>query len=180
MIVFRASAQPPYRDAKGRFKKARDAMFDERASVITRQARRFQDYARNEAPGKGRYRHGLKTVIERRGNSLGFALEAPEPLTTFITRGTKPHVIRARRARALRFFWPKVGMTTFVPKSGGFRTHVRGGALWIGKGYVDHPGTKKNPFIGRAFRRWLPGARRDMRRVSDRFVRELDGKAKVI
>lgn len=181
MIGLQVKTNPKYRDVKGRFAIATEAQKRANRGYVERQAQRYQDIVREEAPRKsGKLRASLKTHVFTRGNLIGFDLEAPEPLTTFIVKGTKPHIIRARQARALRFYWPKVGMTTFVPKKGGFRTHVRGGALWIGKGYVEHPGTKANPFIGRAFRRWLPGARADMEQVAKTFVRVMDGQSRTI
>lgn len=46
----------------------------------------------------------------------------------FITKGTRPHVIRARRAAALHFYWHKVGRE-----------------VWFKK--VHHPGTHAYPFL---------------------------------
>lgn len=53
------------------------------------------------------------------------------PYAGFVMYGTRPHVIRARRARALRFFWPKIGRVVFFKS-------------------VNHPGTKANRFLERA------------------------------
>lgn len=41
----------------------------------------------------------------------------------FLDKGTKPHEIRAKRAKVLAFFWPKVGSMVFTRR-------------------VSHPGTK--------------------------------------
>lgn len=71
----------------------------------------------------------------------------------WLHEGTRPHRIAAVNARALAFNWPKVGALTFVPRAGGQRTGYRpDGTFVIGKGYVDHPGTRPVPFL------WL-GAR---------------------
>jgi hypothetical protein len=62
--------------------------------------------------------------------------------------GTKPHIIRAVHARALAFDWPKVGGKTLVPiRPMGFTGHTRLGVFIIGKGYVNHPGTRARPFL---------------------------------
>ena len=44
--------------------------------------------------------------------------------------GTRPHIIVARRARALRFYWPVVGKVVY-------------------RRSVMHPGTAANPFLTR-------------------------------
>lgn len=46
----------------------------------------------------------------------------------FITKGTKPHVIRARNAAALHFYWKKAGRDVFFKQ-------------------VHHPGTISYPFM---------------------------------
>lgn len=61
--------------------------------------------------------------------------------------GTPAHVIAARRRPALVFFWPKVGKVTVVPSPGTGRTYHRGDTFVIGKGHVNHPGTKPNRFL---------------------------------
>ena len=68
----------------------------------------------------------------------------------FIEFGTKPHEIRPKNKKALKFYYGRVQATAFVPAAGGFKTHFSGGNLWIGKGKVDHPGTKENPAIREA------------------------------
>lgn len=90
-----------------------------------------------------------KVVIGRVGTNVNYAW--------FVHEGTKPHKIKAKDAGALRFYWPKVGAVTVVPK----KTKV---GRWsgylgkdkkiflIGKGYVDHPGTKGRPFLRTALR----------------------------
>lgn len=170
-LLFQLRSIPPFRDKRGRFQAAEAALNRERQAVIASEARRFLRYAREEAPGR-RYPRQLDVATFMQGTHLGFHLTGPEPLSTFILKGTRPHRIAPRRARALRFFWPRIGAAAVVPRQAGFRTHFRGGVLWIGKGYVNHPGTRPNRFVGRAFRRWLPGARKVLRRLSDAFVRE--------
>jgi hypothetical protein len=97
----------------------------------------------------------------------------PEPLATFIIEGTKAHQIAAKQANALFFYWPKIGRNVMVPKGGGFKTHLRGNTLWVGKGHVDHPGTKANPFPTRAMARWMPEARRELARISLRWAQDV-------
>lgn len=59
----------------------------------------------------------------------------------FVIEGTPPHVIRARRGRALRFNWPKAGGVVFFAK-------------------VNHPGTTANPFFSQVIGRWADYLRR--------------------
>lgn len=56
------------------------------------------------------------------------------PYAGFVMYGTRAHIIRARRARFLRFYWPKVGRVVFFKS-------------------VNHPGTKANRFLERALNR---------------------------
>lgn len=70
--------------------------------------------------------------------------------------GSRAHTIRAKRKKALVFFWPRVGMVTVVPKrpktryTGVIKSKKKGVRFHIGKGYVNHPGTKARPFLMRA------------------------------
>lgn len=51
-----------------------------------------------------------------------------------VHEGARPHVIRARNASVLSFFWPKVGRRVFFPR-------------------VNHPGNAANPFLSTAMTR---------------------------
>ena len=131
---------------------------------------RWVQIAQMEAPQKtGNFRKTIETQFLQ-GDAIGFEGFSGQPLGTFIAKGTKPHKIRARKAGALYFFWGKVGMFTVVPKAGGFRTHTAGGKLWIGKGYVDHPGTKPNDYVSRTFAKWEPEMIKEVEAVADKFV----------
>lgn len=177
-IQIRIETRPSFRDIRGRFIKAETAMLDGRLAKLGKQGQRFLRMARGEAPGRTlpgklgiEYSFATKTRVS-------FAIYGPEPLLTWVQQGTKPHPIFPRRANALRFHWERKGMLTLVPKGGWFFTGPgAGGVFYIGKGRVDHPGTKANRFIGRAYRRWLPGARADMAKLSDLFVRTYDGQS---
>jgi hypothetical protein len=60
--------------------------------------------------------------------------------------GTKAHRIYPKRAAALAFYWAKIGKTAIVPRDPGPTYHTPS-HLVIGKGYVDHPGTKPQPYL---------------------------------
>lgn len=53
---------------------------------------------------------------------------ASAPYAKFVHEGTRPHIIRAKRAQALRFYWPVAGRVVFFKS-------------------VNHPGTGKTPFL---------------------------------
>lgn len=75
----------------------------------------------------------------------------------FLERGTKPHIIRARNGKALR--WPAKG--TAVTLGGRARTGaVRklGNAAFAFARFVRHPGTKAQPFL-------IPAARKAIETV---------------
>ncbi|MDB4430969.1 hypothetical protein N9137_01110 [Pseudomonadales bacterium] len=85
------------------------------------------------------------------GGNLIAASYTTLDIALFQDSGTKPHIIKPKRANALRFNWPKVGnKTTFVPKNGFPFTGNVGSNFVIGKGFVNHPGTKAKNFTGRA------------------------------
>lgn len=102
--------------------------------------RRLLANARAEAPFKtGRLRANLKVEPFRmtgpyKGEGGVGVSKKDVPYAGYVMYGTKPHVIRARRAKFLRFYWPKVGRVVFFKK-------------------VNHPGTKANRFLERALNR---------------------------
>ncbi len=175
--VLQIISKPTFRDLRGRFARADEALLTEKRERIRALGRRYVEIARQEAPERtGKFRKSLIYRTFQSGDEVGFTAYSQQPLGTFIVLGTKPHIIQARQKSALYFFWPKVGMDTIVPKGGGFKTHVAGGRLWIGKGYVNHPGTQPNPYHERAYATWLPEAEIELRRISLKYVEVIQGK----
>lgn len=170
----KVESKPTFRDVRGRWAKTEDSIIKHwQKSGMFKLGSSLRDEMQKEAPKKtGAFANkiGFKTFSS--GASTGFRIFMPEPLGTFITKGTRPHVIRANKAKALYFYWPKVSAYTVVPKAGGFSTHFSGGKLWIGKGYVNHPGTDPNQFDKRAYANWLPTARTMLNRISKSFQTE--------
>lgn len=85
---------------------------------------------------QGRYQVSPDRVV------MDFTAEAP--YAQYVVEGTRPHPIRARNARALSFYWPKLGGQAFFKS-------------------VQHPGTRANPFWDDVFgqaRRYLEAALR--------------------
>lgn len=66
-------------------------------------------------------------LIRTRGGML-VRVRNPTKYAGWIERGTKPHVIRARRAPSLAFYWPRVGS-------------------WVYPLKVNHPGTRPYWFL---------------------------------
>jgi len=74
----------------------------------------------------------LKRSIKRKVRGTKGEVRAEAPYAVFVEKGTRPHIIRPVRARALRF--------------------QVGGEIVFAK-LVHHPGTKPNPFMRRAAER---------------------------
>lgn len=60
-----------------------------------------------------------------------FGINIGAPYWQYVYLGTPPHTIKAVNAKALYFYWAKVGEWVFFKK-------------------VEHPGTSPNPFVDRA------------------------------
>lgn len=171
--------KPTVRNVRGQFTRAtaRLVVHQRKASRIL--AKRWVQIARSEAPkGSGRttnrthgdFRRSITYTEFTKGGTVGFSTESEQPLGTFITHGTRAHQIRARRKKALYFFFGKIRKWVVVPKKGGFKTHVSDGKLWVGKGYIQHPGTKRNDYVTRAYVRWTKEMEKEIADVADRFV----------
>lgn len=93
-------------------------------------------HQRGGTDAQGSYRDVVSDHRTADGYPIGLGLEV----------GTKPHRIYPKRANALAFFWDKIGKDTIVPKKPG-PTYETPSHLVIGKGYVDHPGTKPQPYL---------------------------------
>lgn len=100
--------------------------------VARRLADRTQRTARiaeREAPGSmGRY---ISWKVEDGPRGLQGVIVCDHPATRFVLDGTRPHIIRPRRKKALRF-------------------EIRGREVFAA--YVRHPGTRPNNFLARALR----------------------------
>lgn len=96
---------------------------------LRRRTSRVADIARREAPGSmGEY---IEWKIQPGPRGLEGVIVCDHPATLFVLYGTRPHVIRPRRKKALRF--DVGGRTVFAA-------------------VVHHPGTRPNDFLGRALR----------------------------
>jgi HK97 gp10 family phage protein len=99
--------------------------------VYHKLTRRTVENAKVEAPVKtGRLRASIKEEAEHAFGEMSVrgGVSANTPYALFVHQGTRPHFIYARRASALRFFWPRVGRVVYFK-------------------HVHHPGTKPRPFL---------------------------------
>ena len=108
-----------------------------------RMMRDLRETVRDEVPGSG----GLRKYVVYRTymQPLGIRGEIqvkspnsdryPSQIWDYLLDGTRPHEIRAVRANALRFYWPKVGKVVFFKR------------VW-------HPGTKPSKFVEEAYRKF--------------------------
>lgn len=114
-----------------------------------------QDALKRDAPvaavNGGWLRDSIRFESRIGGASAQLVYAATAPYAGFVLRGTSPHIIRARRAKALRF--QQGGQTRFAA-------------------FVHHPGTRANPFPARAIRPLLPLIRRDFAQI---VIKDLRG-----
>ena len=93
--------------------------------LLVKKARAVQREARRMAPGR----------MGRRVNAVivgkHVRVESSHPATMYVIKGTRPHVIRPRTRKVLKF-------------------HVKGRTVFAK--VVHHPGTKKNDFLTKALR----------------------------
>lgn len=175
-VAFRIEARPTFRDLQGKFAKAEDALLAARRDELRAEGRIIVQLVQGGIRRKvGKYdssklESGVRFNTRQTGETVSLNVTVPAR--------ARPHRIYARYAKALAFFWPRVGMQTFVPKRGGFRTHVRNGSLMVGKGYVDHPGGSlvplMTPILKEAGQDWTQQRGLiTLRRISTRYTQEL-------
>lgn len=108
-----------------------------------------------EAPKRtGEFAARITYTLRRQGTQYTAEVGFPQPLGKWIIEGTAPHRIEARNAPVLSFFWPKVG------RRAAFR-------------YVNHPGTKPNPFHMRAYMRIAPQLEPELKQLAKNFVTDI-------
>lgn len=96
---------------------------------LRRRAERVAARARRTAPGG--MRNAISVVLEGAGRGRRARVVLNHHAAVFVTRGTRPHLIRPVRARALRF--------------------IVGGRVVYAR-LVRHPGNAKNDFLKDALR----------------------------
>jgi hypothetical protein len=96
---------------------------------MERRLNRAEAVARATAPGS--MSDHISSSIDGRGRNIVGRLESAHPATIYVIKGTRPHIIRPVRAKALRFM------------VGGRVVYAR---------IVRHPGNAPNDFLTRALR----------------------------
>jgi len=138
----KVTVKPTWADIRTRFARANKKRLDSQRNELQSEGRQISDLIirRLQAKiGRSKIERGIDTSVKQVGQGTQLKVTVPGR--------ARPHRIEARNAQALAFFWPRAGMQVFVPRRGGFPTHVRGGNLWIGKGGVDHPGGSLVPLM---------------------------------
>lgn len=150
------TARPTTEELISRFNLAERVVRDSQRRRMTALGGRLLRMVRDEAPKKtGKFASGIRLDMSHHGDRSTIEVAVPSPLGRWITQGTRPHTIRPKGNYPLRFFWAR------GPQ--GPRVY----SFWS----VNHPGTKANPFIARAYRRWLPEAQREIRELGNDYAR---------
>lgn len=126
------------------------------APVVAKVTRRVLNRAEVRAPVRfGVLRGSHSMTMQATRTTVAGRVYVGADYAEMVHNGTAPHTIRAKRAGALAF--KMGGVQVFVPKKptkwGGLRKGKTGKVfLWVGKGYVRHPGTKARPWLYQALR----------------------------
>lgn len=104
------------------------------------------------------------TLTINPNGAVSIIVDTDDEIYTFVHEGTRPHVIRAKRAKTLRFQGTYTAKTTpgvIQSKSGGSSGEFEY------RQQVQHPGTKARNFTQPIFRKWRPFFERQMQRALD-------------
>lgn len=109
---------------------------------LLRVGNRVRDRARelvgvSAQPRGGHLRDAILTRIRPDGVAVGVFTEPEATRAVYHHEGTRPHVIRPRKAKVLAFNWAKAGRVVFFRK-------------------VKHPGTRPNRFLLNALKDVIP------------------------
>jgi hypothetical protein len=96
---------------------------------LRERTQRVAAIAEREAPGS--MGNHISWRVEQGPRGLQGVIVCTHPAVRYVLDGTRPHLIRPRRARALRFTM---------------------GSRTVFAAVVRHPGTRANDFLGRALR----------------------------
>jgi hypothetical protein len=161
--AFEMHAAPSFRDLRGRWSVAVQDNFAARRDLMRTQAQRFVGLAGDEAPGGPGHTVAKQVTYEtfENADTAGFRAKLGQ-VARWQSEGTGLYGPMHQRivpveASVLHFF------------IGGKEFFVRSVA-----------GVKPNAFIGRAYRRWLPGAKADLRKVAQRFIRTIKGNSATV
>jgi len=151
-------------------KRLEDIISREKLSKFLEESAKFVfTKARERAPVRTGKLHGSIALIKV--NDLHYVVGSPLEYAVYVERGTRPHIIRPKRARALRFVvGGETVFATYVvqPSRGGLViTPKRRRALRfeipqrvVFAKRVEHPGTEPQPFLERALQKYRAQWRR--------------------
>lgn len=153
MAGFDFRTNPTYRDMQGRFARANHELLEQRRDIMRGLAGRYVELAGEEAPGGpgGTVSKQLGYQTFNDGENLGFRLTAGQIARWHITGtgiyGPFKSPIVPVKASVLHFTWK--GKERF---------------------FASVRGVPPNAFPGRAYRRWLPGAREALAKISTGYI----------
>jgi HK97 gp10 family phage protein len=145
-------------------RKLEDVISREKLSkFLEESAKMVFDEVKNHAPVKtGRLRESISLI---KVSDLHYVVGSPLEYAVFVERGTRPHIIRPKRARALRFVvggetvfaarvvQPSRGGLVITPKQRrALRFEIPRSVVYAKR--VEHPGTEPQPFFQRALQKY--------------------------
>lgn len=104
-----------------------------------------------DGPGSGRLRDSISIQRVRGGGGIQVRFVSSAPYAAYVENGTVPHRIEPRQALALH--WQSNGQDVFAR-------------------YVNHPGTKANPFVKRAIEATKPVMARMLRQAVEKELKK--------
>lgn len=148
---------PSFR-ALGKFAKTNPKMVEKKRAEMRALGQKIANALVNRAPRKtGEYARSINFKTYETNNVISLRFYAAQPLTGWIRGGTKPHIIAARNAKNLRFYWDK------GPRGAGIYFYP----------YVHHPGTKPNDFFSEVYSQYSPEMRATLSRMAANYAQEL-------
>lgn len=113
--------------------------------VARRMAQSGEADLRRTAPvDTGALSRATSVTYTQSRNTVRWDIEVAVPYAEAQAYGARPHIIRARNASSLRFYWPKAGKVVYFPK-------------------VNHPGNAPNKW----WDNWLREAPRRLQNIWD-------------
>ena len=153
-------SRPTFRDMAGRFAKSSKEVISARRDAVRAMGKKYVVAAKKEAPKgeTGKFANSIGFQTYQTTDGVGFRAYASQPLFTWITEGTDPHIIRGNPI--LAFFWQR------GPAGPGMYFYH----------WVNHPGTKPNPFHLRAYDEVKDEFDVELAKISTRVFNSLKGK----
>jgi hypothetical protein len=139
-MSFTITFKPPARVLREAAEYATEQMLLAQERNLTRIGEKWFAILIREAPSRRFAMKHTFNVIRSSKYISKLETKAPQPLSGWIEKGTKPHRIPKEGSKLLSFFWP-------------------GGPSGAGQYYfmhVHHPGTAPNPYLERTYTQLVP------------------------